>query len=135
MWGFVKGFGKTVIGVLLILQLVVGLALLLLVVGVVTNIGGQISGDGQAAKLAVPQDAALHLNPKGVLVEEAEDVDPFEQAVAAAYGANEPQQIEAGDVVRVLRAAAKDKRIKMVVLDLGELYIPATSASKLYAVG
>ena len=52
---------------------------------------------------AVPDGAVLHLDPNGVLVEQAESVDPFEALIEEAYGVNEPSQIEVHDIVRVLR--------------------------------
>ena len=46
-----------------------------------------------------------------------------------AYGINEPTQIEVHDLVRVLRAAKDDKRIKGLVLDLGAMGASPSSAS------
>ncbi len=129
VWGFIKGFGKLIIGILLVLQGVVGLALVLLLVGLFSNASTFMAGGGGAAA-TVPSDAALLINPNGVLVEEAEPTDPFEQAFQQAYGAEEPSQIEVGEVARAIREAATDDRIKGIVLDLTYLYIPEISASK-----
>jgi len=128
VWGFIKGFGKLIIGILLVLQGVVGLALVLLLVGLFANASSFLSGAGPAAK--VPNEAALLINPNGVLVEESEPTDPFEQAIQQAYGAEEPSQIEVGEIARAIRHAATDARIKGIVLDLTYLYIPEISASK-----
>lgn len=129
VWGFIKGFGKLLIGILLVVQGVVGLAMLLLFVGVVVSIANGIGGKGAIA-VNVPKDAALYINPNGVLVEEGEVRDPFTHAIESAYGAEEPQQIEVREVARAIRHAATDDRIKGVVLDLSQLYVPAISASK-----
>ena len=59
-------------------------------------------------------------------------MDPFEQALQEAYGANEPSQIEVHDLVRVIREAKEDDRIKAIVLNIGRLSVPASSASKLH---
>lgn len=128
VWGFFKGFGKLIIGILLVLQGIVGLAVLLMVIGFLVAVSDGLGG-GKAV-VSVPKDAALLINPNGVLVEEAEVKDPFEQILADAYGSSDPAQIEVGDVARAIRAAAKDERIKGLVLDLGQLYISPISASK-----
>lgn len=129
VWGFIKGFGKLIIGILLILQGVVGLAMILLLIGLFSGASNFMAG-GSGPVASVPSEAALVINPNGVLVEEAEPVDPFEQAFQQVYGAEEPSQIEVGEVARAIRKAASDDRIKGVVLDLGSLYIPEISASK-----
>lgn len=129
VWGFIKGFGKLIIGILLVLQGVVGLALVLLLVGLFANASTFMAG-GAGPVAHVPSDAALLINPNGVLVEEAEPSDPFEAAFQQAYGTEEPSQIEVGDVARAIRNAATDDRIKGIVLDLTNLYIPEISASK-----
>lgn len=129
VWGFIKGFGKLIIGILLVLQGVVGLALVLLLVGLFANASTFMAGGG-APVAHVPSDAALLINPNGVLVEEAEPSDPFEVAFQQAYGTEEPSQIEVGEVARAIRNAATDERIKGIVLDLTYLYIPEISASK-----
>lgn len=129
VWGFIKGFGKLIIGILLVLQGVVGLALVLLLVGLFSNASSFLAG-GAGPVASVPDGAALFINPNGVLVEEAETADPFEVALQQAYGAEEPSQIEVGEVARAIRNAATDERIKGIVLDLTYLYIPEISASK-----
>ncbi len=129
VWGFIKGFGKLIIGILLILQGVVGLAMVLLLIGLFSGASNFFAG-GSVPVASVPSEAALLINPNGVLVEEAEPVDPFEQAFQQVYGAEEPSQIEVGEVARAIRNAATDNRIKGIVLDLGMLYIPEISASK-----
>lgn len=65
----------------------------------------------------VPSKAALVLAPQGALVEQLSG-DPFERAVAEAYGQNRPETL-LRDLVDTVDAAAKDKRIELMVLDLG----------------
>lgn len=129
VWGFIKGFGKLIIGILMVLQGIVGLALVLLLVGLFSGASNFMAG-GSGPVASVPHEAALVINPNGVLVEEAESVDPIEQAFQQVYGAEEPQQVEVGEVARAIKNAAGDDRIKGIVLDLGYLYIPEISASK-----
>lgn len=132
VWGFVKGFGKLLIGVLLLLQGLIGLVVMLMVVGVIVSVGNGLSGNNGADGPVIPKEAALLLNPNGVLVEQSETVDPFEQALQDAYGAPRPAQVEVHDLVKAVRAAAKDEKITGLVLDLGQLSIPTISASKIH---
>lgn len=133
VWGFIKGFGKLLIGLLLIIQGIIGLAMMLLFVGVIISISDGLAG-GKGPAAHVPQDAALLLNPMGVLVEQSEPKDPFERAIEEAYGFDEPPQVEVGQIVRAIRKAKDDGRIKAMVLDLGGLSVPTASASKLHDI-
>ncbi len=132
IWGFIKGFAKLVIGFLLVLQGLIGLVILLLFVGVLGNIMNGMAGNNDEVSVSIPDDAALLLDPNGVLVEMAEEIDPFQVLIEEAYGVNEPTQISVHDVVRVIRTAKDDKRIKGLVLDLGSLGVSASSASKMH---
>ncbi|MFZ5615811.1 MAG: signal peptide peptidase SppA [Pseudomonadota bacterium] len=134
VWSFIKGFGKLLIGILLILQGIVGLAMLLLFVGFFVAVSDGFGGK-KVAGADVPKDAALLINPNGVLVEESEVKDPFTHAFENAYGVDEPQQIEVRELARAIRAAATDEHIKGLVLDLSQLYIPTISASKAHYIG
>lgn len=134
VWGFIKGFGKLMIGLLLLLQGLIGLVVLLMFVGVLVSVTNNFAGNNDQVSVAIPDGAALVLNPNGVLVELAEDVDPFQVFIEEAYGLDEPTQIEVHDVVRVIREAKEDDRIKGLVLDLGALQVPSSSASKLHYV-
>lgn len=133
IWGFIKGFGKLLIGFLLLLQGIIGLVMLLLVIGVAVSLTSGIDG-GSKVRAAIEDGSALLLNPNGVLVEQAPETDPFQKAIEQAYGFDEPDQIEVHDLIRVIRKAKDDKRISGMVLDLGNLFVPAISASKLYDV-
>ena len=67
----------------------------------------------------VPTKAALVLAPQGALVEQLAG-DPFERAIAEAYGTNRPETL-LRDLVDAVDAAAKDKRIELMVLDLSSM--------------
>ena len=63
------------------------------------------------------RDGALLLRLHGAVVEEPAVRDPFAGLVS---GTEEPREYRARDLIRSLRLAAKDERIKAVVLDLSE---------------
>ena len=130
VWGFIKGFGKLLIGVLLLLQGLIGLVVLLLFVGVLVSVANGVAGNAEKPQVTIPDQAALVLDPNGVLVEQAPEIDPFEAVVEEAFGSNQPTAIEVHDLVRAVRKAKDDKRITGIVLDLGKLDIPSSSASK-----
>ncbi|WP_425408000.1 signal peptide peptidase SppA [Hyphococcus sp.] len=134
VWGFIKGFFKIIIGFLLVLQGLIGLVILMLFVGVIVNVSNGVAGNNDSVSVSIPDEAALVLNPNGVLVETAEEVDPFNVIVEQAYGIDEPSQISVHDIVRVIRKAKEDKRIKGLVLDLGSMGVSSSSASKLHYI-
>ncbi len=134
VWSFFKGFGKLIIGILLLIQGLIGLVVVVLFVGVLLSVSNGVAGNNDKVTVAVPDGAVLHLDPNGVLVEQAETVDPFDVLLEEAYGRNEPTQIAVHDVVRVIRNAKEDKRIKGLVLDLGALQASPSSASKLHYI-
>jgi protease-4 len=67
----------------------------------------------------VPRTAALVVAPQGALVEQLSG-DPFERALAEAYGQGNPETL-VRDVIDAIEAAGKDERIKALVLDLGNM--------------
>lgn len=67
----------------------------------------------------VPQSAALVIAPHGALVEQLSG-DPFERALAEAYGTGRAETL-VRDVVEAIESARKDERIKALVLDLGSM--------------
>jgi protease-4 len=67
----------------------------------------------------VPQSAALVVAPQGALVEQLSG-DPLQRAVAEASGQDNPETL-VRDVVEAIEAAKLDKRIKVLVLDLGNM--------------
>ncbi|MEO0614187.1 MAG: signal peptide peptidase SppA, partial [Pseudomonadota bacterium] len=127
VWGFIKGFGKLVLGFLLLLQGIVGLIVLLAVIGVLTSVSGVFSGENDPANLQIESGSAFVLNPAGVIVEQAPEDDPFEEIIEEAYGIQEPSPISLTDVVRTIRAAKDDDRIKAMILDLDSVAIGGTS--------
>jgi protease-4 len=79
----------------------------------------------------VPGNAALLLNPQGRIVEQLSG-DPFEQAFTRATSATAPETL-LRDILDALEAAATDKRIKLVVLDLQ--HMEGAGLSKLQEIG
>ena len=134
VWGFIKGFGKLIVGFLLVIQGVLGLIVMLMIVGLLIAVSNGFGG-AKAPAHNVPDGAALLINPNGVLVEQAMPVDPVETAFKNAYGIDEPGEIEVGEMIRAIRAAAKDERIKGIVLDLADLQISSIAASKTHDIG
>jgi protease IV len=67
----------------------------------------------------VPQQAALVLAPHGAVVEQLSG-DPFQRAISEAYGQGTAETL-LRDLVDAVRAAQKDDRIKVLVLDLGSM--------------
>lgn len=67
----------------------------------------------------IPDSAALHVAPSGILVEQLAG-QPLERAIAEARG-NGVQQTLVKDVTDSLESAVNDDRIKAVVLDLDDL--------------
>ncbi|MBB4631203.1 signal peptide peptidase SppA [Sphingosinicella soli] len=67
------------------------------------------------AQINVPQNGALVLNINGYLVDQATDPDPLTMLTG---GQRLPGETEAGDVIHAINAAATDKRITSLVLDL-----------------
>jgi protease IV len=67
----------------------------------------------------VPHKAALVLAPQGALVEQLAG-NPFDRAVAEVYGRERPETL-VRDLVDAIEAAKSDKRIELLVLDLGSM--------------
>jgi protease-4 len=67
----------------------------------------------------IPAKSALVLAPQGTIVEQLAG-DPFERAVAEAYGQNRPETL-LRDLIDAIDAARDDKRIELMVLDLSNL--------------
>jgi protease-4 len=101
----IRGFWRFLVGVKDALAL---LFLLVLVFAVVAARQG-------AAPTTVPEGSALVLQLDGFIVDQARDPDPL---TLLAGGAAMPAEIEGAAVVKAIDAAAEDKRIKAIVLDL-----------------
>ena len=78
----------------------------------------------------VPRSAALVIAPEGELVEQLSS-DPVRRALGEATG-NAPETL-LKDVVDAIEAAKGDDRIKLIVLDLGNL--DTSGLSKLQEIG
>ena len=89
-----------------------GLALLFLLLFFLVLFGALSSRPSPGAV----RDGALLLKLNGAVVEEPQLIDPIERLLSAQVPMGE---YRARDIVTALRAAAKDDRIKAVVLDLG----------------
>ena len=72
---------------------------------------------GSCQQISVPQDAALVLNPEGVVVERAAVIDPLQQVLRGPAQA----EVELHSVLTAITRAATDERIKALVLDFDEL--------------
>lgn len=134
VWGFIKGFGKFLIGALLLLQGLIGLVMMILIVGVVISVSNNLSGEKTSGGSSIQSGSAMLLNPAGVLVEESEVKDPFAEVMQQAYGVRDKTEVQVGDIIRVIRAAKTDDRIKGMVLDLSQLRISSSSASKMHDI-
>src|SRR3546814_741139 len=69
----------------------------------------------EVAPVSVPGGSALVLDLKGYIVDQAHDPDPFRVFMG---GPRIPGEVEVRDVVRAIDGAARDKRVKSLVLDL-----------------
>jgi protease-4 len=79
----------------------------------------------------VPHAAALVINPEGEIVEQLAS-DPVRRAFGQASGGPAPETL-LRDVTDAIAAAKSDERIKLIVLDLGNL--DSTGLSKLQEIG
>lgn len=79
----------------------------------------------------VPRSAALVIAPQGELVEQLSS-DPVRRAFGQASGGPAPETL-LRDVTEAIAAAKSDERIKLIVLDLGEL--DSSGLSKLQEIG
>ena len=79
----------------------------------------------------LPSEAALIIQPVGVLVEQLAG-DPYDRAIAGLLGDEDPQTL-VQDIVDGLEYAKDDSRIKAVVLDLRNLR--GGGLSKLHRIG
>ena len=79
----------------------------------------------------VPRSAALVIAPEGELVEQLSS-DPVRRAIGEASGGPAPETL-LKDVLDAIQSAKTDPRIKLIVLDLGNLGV--SGLSKLQEVG
>jgi len=69
----------------------------------------------------VPQGAALVISPTGRLVEKTTVIDPFARVINEIIGVPVREETSLQDVLDAINAAAKDQRIKLLVLSLSGL--------------
>ena len=79
----------------------------------------------------VPRSSALVIAPEGELVEQLSS-DPVRRAIGQASGGPAPETL-LKDVIDAIQSAKNDSRIKLIVLDLGNL--DASGLSKLQEIG
>src|ERR1700723_514218 len=80
---------------------------------------------------SVPRSAALVVAPEGELVEQLSS-DPVRRALGQASGGPAPETL-LRDVIDAIESAKSDSRIKLIVLDLGNL--SSSGLSKLQEIG
>jgi protease IV len=102
---FFSGLWRGLDGLRKVLHLIVLLAILAVVIGVM-----------RAGVPHIPSKAALLIAPEGMLVEQLSG-DPLDRAVAQARGDGHTEVL-LWDLTDSIRAAADDRRIKAVALDL-----------------
>ena len=86
-----------------------------------------VAGLGSLGGPNVPEDAALVLNPKGVLVEETVPPDPWQSFWA---GGDPTPTANVNELVRAVDHAAKDSRIRLILLDLDDLAVASPAHAK-----
>ena len=64
--------------------------------------------------VSVPEEAALILDPNGILVEERTFSNPLDDLWNINYDVPE---VEIGELIRAIEIAEEDARIKMIILD------------------
>src|ERR1022692_812913 len=79
----------------------------------------------------VPRSSALVIAPEGELIEQLAS-DPVRRAIGQASGGPAPETL-LKDVIDAIESAKNDSRIKLIVLDLGNL--DASGLSKLQEIG
>jgi protease-4 len=119
-----KGFFGLVWRILESIRRVLHLALLLVIFGF-------ILAALHTSIPTVPHSAALVIAPEGELVEQMAS-DPVRRAFGQASGGPAPETL-LKDVIDAISAAKSDSRIKLIVLDLGNL--SASGLSKLQEIG
>jgi protease IV len=110
IWGLLVGFWGFLVGLkdVLVTLLVVGLFIMMM--------RSVFAGDTVPS---VPDGAALQLSLDGYVVEQRTEVDPI-ATLTNPMAATLPSQTLLRDVLDALHAAAKDKRIKAVTLELDD---------------
>ncbi|MFT5211607.1 MAG: protease-4 [Flavobacterium sp.] len=85
----------------------------------------------QTESISFPESSALVINPKGIIVEQKQAVDPLSEFLAGYE--NEESETLLKDVLNAIKSAETDDRIKLLVLDLSKFQ--GAAFSKLEEVG
>jgi len=118
---FFKGFWNILTGV----KNAMGNILFLLVIVLI------VVGISQSDSVSIPESAALVINPKGIIVEQKQAVDPLANFLSD-YESEEKETLLI-DILDAIKGAKTDIRIKMIVLDLHKFQ--GTAFSKLEEIG
>lgn len=118
---FFKGFWGILTGV----KNATGNVLFILIIGLI------IVGIFQSESVSVPESAALIINPKGIIVEQKQAIDPLTQFLSDYE--NEETETRLIDILDAIETASTDPKIKIIVLDLHKFQ--GTAFSKLEEIG
>lgn len=95
-------------------KILVGIKDALVLIAMLLFFGLLFAGLSAKPTTVAVRDGALVLKLDGAIVEQPQEADPF----AGLSGGGSPSEFRLRDVVRTLDKAAKDDRVKVVVLDL-----------------
>ncbi len=109
-YGFFRGLGR---GITLLRNVVLNVLFLIVLGAVLVAI---FSDDSVKP---VPENAVLVLNPSGALVEQTTYDDPV---LDLLFGSNVPIETPINDVLNAISYAAKDERVRLVILDFSRLF-------------
>ncbi len=76
---------------------------------------------GRQAPIEVADGSALVLAPYGNILEKKQPLDPVSRLAELINGAQHPDELLLQDIISGIRAAANDKRIKLLVLSLDKI--------------
>lgn len=97
-------------------RLVLNILFFFIIIAIVISIGS--SED----EIVVEQDSVLVLSLAGNIVEEKTYIDPVEAAINDSMSSgDEPPEVLLDDILMTIKYAAKDKKIKMMLLDLQKM--------------
>ncbi len=88
---------------------------------------------GSNEDIQVKDNSALVLNLAGAIVDQKQQIDPFEAALKQGNNGSEDGEILLADIIYVIDNAAQDNRISTIVLDLAQLQ--RAGISKLQSIG
>lgn len=124
-------FGRVLKG---LWKLITGITVLFYFFIILVIFGAVIMAASRDTTPKIPDGAVLILNPKGALVEQKTAVNPFNLSPTRLLGGGPGPQTLVKDVTDALDMAAKDDKIKAVLLLLDDLGGGAFTTSKLHVV-